>query len=623
MKLKEAGVMWVSPDTCSPLTPVKVTFLCDELAGQEVEIEVMDGAHQIYFTTKIKSQKGKAEFTIIPGGGLGVHYIKAIIKAKGKGPYHRWGSFRVIAKTETKSADKKVDKLLAMLGNALLQAVDMVPVDGKMITYYKSADNHRENIAYPAFGVSAFRYFINDLKSMIEVAFDYQNQNGQLSDHIYGDNVINLPEYGYEGTRKLRSMMADLESGMVSCAYKGWQAHGDDAFINALLPKMEKGMHFAESDPVMFDKEHGLPRRPHTCDEWDFQIMDGDCFINENSLFVMMQGDTGSMFEASGFLAEFYDIAGNKEQAEKWRKRREYYRKRGNEVFWDGAKYQHHIHLDKIDHNGFDETEQLTMSNVWAITRKFADHNQAVSIINEYLGRLKTTGDKYPWWSLQPGYPDYLHYYNTSGAWSKRQGEYANGGLFPLVGGELCRGCFAHGYEETAYKMLDDIYAVMKRDHGAVFTWYDLQGNAGVVAPHHQTNYDPWGIQPWVQAIVEELAGIKSAGKLFQKVICTPRWSAGGNDQASCTAVFPASNTYFSYQYKLNEKYLQITFTGSGDEVDFKILLPEMKYCKSVKINSKSIEFTIEKIEKSNYINFSAKIQGVQKAVLTLNKDNK
>jgi hypothetical protein len=45
------------------------------------------------------------------------------------------------------------------------------------------------------------------------------------------------------------------------------------------------------------------------------------------------------------------------------------------------------------------------MGNTWAMTRGLATAAQARSILGEYRRRQADTGDAYPWWSLQPGYP--------------------------------------------------------------------------------------------------------------------------------------------------------------------------------------------------------------------------
>ena len=65
------------------------------------------------------------------------------------------------------------------------------------------------------------------------------------------------------------------------------------------------------------------------------------------------------------------------EKAEKWASRAGAYRKRANDLLWDGGKFQHHVHLDEIDHGDFDERNQLAMGNTWAVTRGLADGDQA------------------------------------------------------------------------------------------------------------------------------------------------------------------------------------------------------------------------------------------------------
>ncbi len=316
-------------------------------------------------------------------------------------------------------------------------------------------------------------------------------------------------------------------------------------------------------------------------------------------------------------LAELYTALGRDDRAKYWRDREEHYYSRGNKIFWDGVKYKHHIHLDPLDHGDFDEDDQLAMSNSWAITRGFADHDKAVSIISEYMRRLKKTGDRFPWWGLQPGYPDKLGYFKTEGPWSKKQGEYCNGGLFPWVGGEICRGAFQHGMEKLAYTMLCDFHSVIKRDQGAVFAWYDLDGNPGINAPHHQTNYDPWGMTPWTQALIEELAGLQSKGKRFEQVVCCPRWSAARTRTATAIAHFPASDTYFAYEYQLRRNQITLVFTGTGRRVAFRVLLPGWKGRTRVTLDGKQARFQKERIEKSVYINVDAEIEGVRELTIT------
>ncbi|MBT3375175.1 MAG: hypothetical protein HN742_31615 [Lentisphaerae bacterium] len=614
MKLEEAGVVWTYPNTCKPLDEVQIVFRCNALSGQDVRFEVTDAGHQKYLDRVVASGDGQAELVVMPGAQPGVHHIRVWTSLAGNSSYNRCGSFRVNVASGISCDNAMVDELFGFLEEGLRQTIDVANIEGKPVTYYKAADNSRENFAFPAFAVAALRYFIPDVKSMFEALYGQQWPDGRLPDHIYTD-----ANPDWNGKRRIRTVMADLETQTAALFCKAWRAHGDDEWARELLPKVEAALEFVINEPTLCDEERALIKRPHTLDEWDIQFpSDGDdhSFINETSHFVLMQGDTSSMFEACRLLAELYTALGRDDRATYWRKRQKHYNKAGNDLFWDGVKYKHHIHLDSLDHGDFDEDDQLAMSNSWAVTRGFADHPKAVSILNEYMRRLETTGDRLPWWSLQPGYPDKLGYFKTEGAWSMKQGEYCNGGLFPWVGGEICRGAFQHGMEELAYSMLCEFHSVVKRDHGAVFTWYDLEGNPGINAPHHQTNYDPWGLTPWTQAVIEELAGIQSEGKRFERVVCCPRWSAARSKCATAVAHFPASNTYFAYKYEECGDRISVSFTGTGKQVAFRILIPGWGGRPKVALDGEAVASREEMVEESVYINVDAEIQGVRELTI-------
>lgn len=614
MRLPQAGVVWTYPNRCGPLDDVRIVFVWEELKGQPVTIQLTDAHHRPYFEQTVASGDGKAELVVKPGGRPGVHLITVRTTRQDQSPYTRYGSFRVCAQTGVSTDTGEIDELLALLEEGLRQCIDVTQVNGKLRTYYKAADNSRQNLAYPAFGIEGLRYFIQDVKSMFEAIYDNQWPNGRLPDHVYGDN-----HPGARTPRRLRTCMADLEVGMAWTLCRGWQAHGDDGWLREMLPRVEAGLEFALTDPLMYDEEHGVIKRPHTLDEWDISFTETgeSAYTDETANFVLMQGDTAQLHLACKLLGEAFEAIGDLVRAEHYREMQSYYYHRGNELFWDGVKYRHHIHLDPFDHGDFDEDEQLAMSCAAAITRGLADHEKAVSIVDEYVRRWEETGDAFPWWSLQPGYPDELGYFKrNSGAWTRGQGEYANGGLFPWVGGELCRAALQHGREELAYRLLQDLHAVLRRDHGALFTWYNLDGSAAINAPHHQTNYDPWGFSPWAAAVIEELAGIKTQSKLFTDVLCAPRWPAARVRSASATAHFPASDTYFAYTYERDEDSVRMHFTGTGERVSFRLLLPGWERCSAVTLDGEPVEFGIETTEQSVYVTADAEVHGVSELVV-------
>ncbi|MBU0611472.1 MAG: hypothetical protein KKI08_26580 [Armatimonadetes bacterium] len=614
MRLNEAGVIWTTPRTCAPLDEVQLVLQWRGLDGQPVTFQLTDAAHHVYLQQTVTAGKGRAELTVRPGGQPGVHLITATIPRPGEAPYMRHGSFRVQAETGIATDTGEMDELLELLAEGLRQTLDVTQVNGKLRTYYKAADNSRQNLAYPAFGIDGLRYFLADVKSMFEAVYDNQWPDGRLPDHVYGDN------YPCARTpRKLRTCMADLEIGMATTLCKGWIAHGDDAWLREMMPAVEAGLEFATTDPMMFDEQHGVIKRPHTLDEWDiaFDEEGEHAYAETARKWVLMQGDTSQVCHACALLGEAFTSLGDPERADHYRRLHAYYRAQGNALFWDGVKYRPHIHLDPFDHGDFDEDNQLTMSNAAALNREFTTHAQAVSIIDEYVRRWEETGDAFPWWSLQPGYPDRLGYFRrNAGAWTRGEGEYCNGGLFPWVGGELCRAALRHGREELASRLLRDLLATMQRDHGALFTWYNADGSAAINAPHHQTNYDPWGLGPWATALVEELAGIQSQGKTLQRVLCAPRWPAVGVKQAAATAHFPASDKHFTYRYRRTRDRVHVLFGGTGEHVTFRIMLPGWDKCSRVTLNGKATKFRTETVEQSLYVTLEAEIKGVRELTL-------
>jgi hypothetical protein len=616
MQLAEAGIIWTDVKKCEPLDEIRIDFEWTGLNGQDVHIHVHDAEHRIYVEKTFASESGHARTTIRAGGKPGVHHIRVWVDLPDGTIYQRHGGFRVLTETNIQSDCDDINELFDQVREGLLQSVDVTKIDGKPVTHYKHGDNTRQNIAYPVYGFAGLRYFVRDMKTAFEALYDYQYPDGSLPDHIYGDNYP-CPIT----TRRLRSSMADMETGAVSTIFWAWQAHGDDRWLAEFLPKMESGMDHVMTNPGTFDLKHGVIKRPHSLDEWDISFSPsgpGGDRPDENTVYVVMQGDTSGMFHACASLAEMYRAAHIEERAKHWQFMSEHFYRIGNELFWDGVKYRHHIHIDPFDHGDFDEDDQLTISNTFAINRGFADHDKAVSIINEYMRRLDTTGDRYPWWSLQPGYPDELGYFKGCNKWKRAQGHYANGGLFPWTGGELCRAALRHGKESVGVNMLKDYHQVVSRHDGAVFTWYDLQGEAHISSPHNQTNYDNWGYYSWSLALIEELAGIESQGKCFDRVTCSPRWPAAACRQVNATAHFPASDTYFRYNYRQLDDAIALSFAGTGKHASFHLLLPPDTTCTNVSIDGQDVAFTTEAIEDSNYVNIEAAIHGARQLICKL-----
>ncbi len=122
---------------------------------------------------------------------------------------------------------------------------------------------------------------------------------------------------------------------------------------------------------------------------------------------------------------------------------------------------------------------------------------------------------------------------------------------------------------------------------------------------------DRWGAAAVVYGLVEGLAGVKDTGVAFDKVLFAPRWQAANETEAEVTIKYEASAGYFSYKYKLLSSELQISFTGSGAEVEAEILIPANKTAKSIVLNGKAMNINTKKIENSTYLTFASNEIGV------------
>jgi hypothetical protein len=599
-ELANFGVFWTDRMTYAPLQEAHVTF--ERRGGTEPEylIEVYDGAGQVYWSETVPAPGGVAEFVVTVGGVPGTHIIRAFISDQPSFYPDRMGSFLLVPETTACAEGTDLEAFFVWLRDSLATSAERSLYHGQWVWGDKAADNSPMNLAYPRFRLDASVYFetAEQLKQQLDLIYAHQKPDGSLYDHIYGDG-----HPGWDGAWVLRSMMADLEIGSIINVHQVWLATGDAEWLAGLVEPMLRGWRSATSSPELWDEEHGLIKRPHTADEWDVQTGDGSCFRNEITRDVIATCDAIRLPKAADALAEMLDALGRGAEAGELREFAAAARQRGNALLWDGVKYQHHVHLDGVEHPDFDEQAQLAMSNTWACNEGLADHEQAVSIIEEYERRLAATGDRYPWWSLQPGYPE---------GWFPQYapGVYVNGGLFPWVGGELCRACFGHGFAARGWRLFREFWEQVKADRGALVTWYTLDGRAAANTAW-TTNYDAWGIGAWGRAAIEALVGVKPLAPAMARCQCTLHWAAGDISQARACVALPASHSYFAYRLLGDESGLQVQFTGSGEQVEFRIPVPAGAHWQTATLDGAPLPVTEETRDGVSWLSFTADISGV------------
>jgi hypothetical protein len=119
-------------------------------------------------------------------------------------------------------------------------------------------------------------------------------------------------------------------------------------------------------------------------------------------------------------------------------------------------------------------------------------------------------------------------------------------------------------------------------------------------------------------ALFEGLAGIKDQGAAFSNTVITPRWTSAKVQAAEITLRYPASTGYCSYKYEAQENKLTLGFTGSSENFDVQLLLPEGRRAKSATWNGNAIRITERTIEQSVYLVFPAFEAGVHRLEVEL-----
>ena len=584
-----------------PLDTVTVTVGGRAKGDGKCRIRVCDSNQKPYFETEValKDNVGKTTFTA--AGPLGAHYVYLFWPDSKK--YTRYINFQVDAETRIASGDPDFDRLYPFTRQAMrLGRREYQTPRGKFVGYISADTWHFDGIWLRdwIYGMPAYKFWERDMTCGMDRFLEVQSDDGMLPDGIERD-----------GRTWRVGLESDVEYIATMAVWQSWQATGDDAWMAAALPRLEKALKYIQSDPKHWAAKHRLVKRQHSCDTWDFDI-DGAKAKGEGR-HVVATCDQSGYYLAFRAMSAMYQHLGQDADAQRWADEAKTYRARAVAMLWDGTKFLHHVHLDPIDHGDFDESRQLAMSNTWAMTRGLATPEQSRKIVDEYRRRHKATGDAYPWWSLQPGYPDKLGYFNREYC---KQGGYANGGLMPWVGGELCRAAFFCGREAYGVELLRQ-YADHLRRHGGAQVWYWPNGEPGMRTTN-EVPYASWGMAEWVAAAVEGLAGIRDTTCLMNDVAVSPRWAATPIDHVRATTRYAASNGCFAYDMQIDRDAatVTLTYTGSGKNADFQVLLPDGWTATSLTVQGREAPLVIEKMDASRYVAFKAPIDGVGKAVI-------
>ena len=192
----------------------------------------------------------------------------------------------------------------------------------------------------------------------------------------------------------------------------------------------------------------------------------------------------------------------------------------------------------------------------------------------------------------------------------------------PLVGGELAKAAFEHGYEAYGVDILNRYYKMIA-DTGKTYLWYFPDGtssSAETSTSPEASPSDAWGSSAMLYAFLEGLAGVEDRYCLFQNIQLSPRWAAADVTEAEVHVAYGCSGAHLGYSYRKKGDQICVDVRSDQSEILFHVLLPEDFGANSVRIGGKETDFQNIKIANSPYVDFSSDILGEVSIKIQLNK---
>ena len=505
-------------------------------------------------------------------------------------------------KTFVKTGNKSFDCFPAMVENFLKSDISEFDIDNEHIKGYRSPDTPHIWLRDHTYQMKGFKYFEKDMTSAVSHFIVKQMCDGSIYDYFMESGICDRVP-----------CESDVEFLLIEAIFGAWQATGDDQWLEKNIDSMTKALYYSMTNCLRWSKEYGMVKRPFTIDMWDFIYNPNGRYryggykeIDSLTPFCIMHGDNTGMFQSCMLMAKILEYFNQHGHAEYWREKAECLKKQVNDICWNGNFLTHQIHIDPVDVDGVDEEKQLSLSNAYALNRDILSFEQKVSIIEEYQKRrAETSGECFAeWFSIHPPFPSNSFYssHNSFNNWSKDPGNYTNGGIMPLVGGELARGALDNGFEEYGVDILQR-YMKMISKTGESYLWYHPDGSPGKSSPTTLPT-DGWGATAMLSAFIEGLAGVKDEFKLFKKVLISPRWQAAGINDAEVSVEYGASNTGFSYQYHKNDKNISLQWNGNAEKINFHVLLPSNVKGVDVICDNMPLISNIVRVRNSKYVDF-------------------
>jgi hypothetical protein len=522
--------------------------------------------------------------------------------------------------TRIRAGRREFDELYPLVRSFLERDTLDLSIDGRQIRGYRTPDTRSVWIRDHSDMMRAFRHFERDLTSAVQHFGETQAESGRIFDY-FTTYPERWPSERENWTKYVRvPVEADVEYRFVKAAWLAWQATGDDAWMRRILPRMEKALAYITSHPWYWDEERGLVKRAYTIDTWDFAYTAGrhewlQFQITDDTYWGILHGDNSGYFEAFRIMAAIWRRFGDLARADWWEARAAALCDRLNRTCWNGRFYTHFVKLTPVLIAGVDEAAQLSLSNPMDINRGVASHAQAVSLLREYQRRRAEGRAFAEWFSIDPPFPDGIF-----GDERLVRGAYCNGGIMPLVGGELARAAFEHGFEAYGADILRRYFELVSPTR-ETYLWYFPDGRPSTVEASTSPEASPtdgWGSSAMAWALTEGLAGIVDQGRGFDHALVAPRWLAAGVEEAEVAVGYECSGRGVRYLFRAAPDRIVLEVGAAGSDCAFHVLLPAGAAPRRVMRDGHDVPFSAATLEESRYADFEARIDGAARFEIAL-----
>ncbi len=486
-------------DHCRPL---ETLTLAATGAVEGLRLRIVDGAHRVYADQALTDESTALRVR----GAAGVQRLE-VTDADGRVVFAH--SFRLQPRSGITQTQGPLGRL-AQRVQAHLEAqgtARSLVVNDRLYTFLSSwVRDHAHKL-------KAGRWLIADVKSGMEFFLERQQDNGMIWDDVHANPQWPAPNwfgealgegfFGYDDERRytLRRIPveADVEFLTTEGVWYAWKASGDDAWMAEQLPRLEKALTYNRSHPDRWSDKHGLVRRSFCMDSWDFAnplFCHGDHRrINPDDPQFLFHSDNSGLYASHWRMAEMYEALGDTKRAEQLRADGEALRDRANETLFFSTNYGHMIPETLAPEEVYaqvgDERRRMSLSTGYTLNRGLPTHEMVVAVLTEYQRRREAHADDSfaEWWTMDPMY--------TPEQWpdrrqGKNMGQYMNGSITPLVGGELAKAAFDHGLEAYGVDILERIWALSQRDAGRVSeTYFRTAWAEGDMIPPEPAGFTP------------------------------------------------------------------------------------------------------------------------------------